>query len=366
MTAGTPEPDGSTDLFASLPPELQQAWAEAAGLGLGGAAAEPVSLAEALFNTSMSVAGRRGLTGSPFSGILPPWAQGLQKDILDNPDFDPYLGIVSQQGDEHVYMGPKIEKTGAKPKYEGGGEFELPQDLRRRQTGDDEAGGFSGAWDAAKHATVDTGGEATVTQVLNLPYTWDQDKVLEVMKRMRESGINVTTFDQMNQVWTGLVDRASKMYSLSSGKTQVTPWDVLDMHKSELKDSGALVDYESGREVTTQKSVANITEGQAWASIQQQLAQMLGRDPSDQEVRDFTYRMNALAAKNPSISKTITQYKGGKAVSTSTTTDGGFTSADMEQQAYESAQNDPDYAEYQSATTYFNAAQSALGAIGMT
>ena len=91
---------------------------------------------------------------------------------------------------------------------------------------------------------------------------------------------------------------------------------------------------------------------------------MLGRDPTDQEMRDFTYRMNQLAARNPSISKTITSYKNGEAVSQNTHTNPGFTAADMAQKAYDTAQSNPDYAEYQSATTYFNAALSALGPIG--
>jgi hypothetical protein len=66
------------------------------------------------------------------------------------------------------------------------------------------------------------------------------------------------------------------------------------------------------------------------------------------------------------VSKTITQYKHGQAVSANTTQSGGFTTDDALQAAYDKAQDNPDYAEYQSASTYYNAALSALGAIGTT
>jgi hypothetical protein len=131
-------------------------------------------------------------------------------------------------------------------------------------------------------------------------------------------------------------------------------------------DAAAANEPFTGNKTTTQRSVSEITEGEAWSSLQQTLSAMLGRDPSDEEVRQFTYKMNGLAAQNPAISKTITKYKDGEAVSSSTHTSGGFSAGDVAQSAYEKAQDNPEYGEYQAATTYFNAAMSALGAIGQT
>lgn len=127
---------------------------------------------------------------------------------------------------------------------------------------------------------------------------------------------------------------------------------------------GESQDLFTGKQTQTSRSISEITEGQAWASIQGTLQQMLGRDPTDQELRDFTYRMNRMAADNPTITRTIQQYKDGELDSTTSRTRGGFTAADMAQEAYDQAQNDPEYAEFQAATTYFSALQSALGAIG--
>ena len=107
------------------------------------------------------------------------------------------------------------------------------------------------------------------------------------------------------------------------------------------------------------------SEGEAWATLQSNLSRMLGRDPSDQEVRDFTHRMNGLAARNPAISKTVSTYKDGRLAKSNTTeVDSGFTAEDMVQDSYEDAQSDPEYGAFQAASTYFNSAMGALGAIG--
>ena len=321
------------------------------GLVGGSVPGQPIDLASALQDTAMAVTGRKGATGSTFAGILPAWAKDLSPEVIGSNDFDPYLGIVSQPGDERVFMGDHRTKetttfAGHMGRPESPTSADLPTNLppETTVTHDDKT--------------------LTATQVMNLPYSWDEEKITDVMKRMRKSGLNVTTFDQLTQTWGSMVNRASLMYSLSEGKNKVTPWDVLDMYKSEAKAAGSLVDYESGTRTSTSRSVAHVTEGEAWSSLQQTLSQMLGHDPSDQEVRDFTYRMNQMAAANPSISKTIAKYKACDVTSSSTTTEGGFSGADVAQAAYQKAQSDPDYAEFQAGTTYYNAALSALGAIG--
>ena len=353
-TLGTGSSTTSSDPLAALsgtglfaPGELESL----SGLVGGSAPGQPLDLPSLLENTAMAVTGRKGATGSIFSGVLPAWAKDLSPEVLGANDFDPYLGIVSQPGDERVFMGDhkSTEVTsfaGHMGRPESPTSADLPANLppESKVQHDDKT--------------------LTATQVMNLPYSWDEAKITDVMKRMRKSGLNITTFDQLTQTWGSMVNRASLMYSLSEGKNKVTPWDVLDMYKSEAKAAGSLVDYESGTRTSTSKSIAHVTEGEAWSSLQQTLSQMLGHDPSDQEVRDFTYRMNQLAAANPSISKTIAKYKAGDVTSSSTTTEGGFSGADVAQAAYQKAQGDPDYAEFQAGTTYYNAALSALGAIG--
>jgi hypothetical protein len=135
------------------------------------------------------------------------------------------------------------------------------------------------------------------------------------------------------------------------------------MYKNEQKAAGTWVDPNRS-ETRVSRNVTEISEGEAWSAIQSNLSNLLGRDPNDQETRDFTYRMGRLAASNPSVSQTVTQYKNGEAVSSNTHTDPGLTSADIAHEAYDQAQAEPDYAEYRASSYLFNALQSALGPIG--
>lgn len=337
----SPTPDGLDPALASL---FASAGIDPASLMGGGQASQPQSLAEALIGSAMTVSGRQGLTGQSFTGALPPWAQHLPTSVTSNADFDPYLGVVSQQGDERVYFGDTAHhKTVETPANKFASEMGGPTTTETVTTHSDKT--------------------MTVVQAMNLPYTWDESEVADTMKRMKAAGVQVNSFDDLVSAWGSLVNRAAMTYSLSEGKRHVTPWDVLDLYKSEAQAAGTWVDP-NRKETVVQRNVTDITEGEAWSNLQNTLSQMLGRDPSDQETRDFTYRMNQLAASNPTISKTITKYKNGEVASTSTHTDPGFTSADMAQEAYTSAQNQPDYAEYRGASYLFNAAMQALGPIG--
>lgn len=214
--------------------------------------------------------------------------------------------------------------------------------------------------------TTETSQAQTVTRALNQPYLWDDSEVKEAMTRMQEAGLDVKSFDDVNSVWQGLVERAAKTYTFSDGKKKVTPWDVLDLIKREDESAnGSQFDDENFTATSTSRSVQDISEGEAWSVLQSNLSRMLGRDPSDDEIRDFTFRMGQLAAANPAISKTVATYKDGRLQSSNTTeVDSGFTADDMMKTSYDEAQRDHEYAEYQSATTYFNAVQSALGEIG--
>lgn len=340
------------DVFKSLTPE-DQALLSGGSLGTDLASQQPLSLVEQLMGTAMDVTGRVGLTGRGAS-VLPDWARDLPSEVYQNPDFDPFFGVVSQQGDERVYFGDKQVTRQVRT-----GELDV-------NSGDfnDDTFRSGGATPVTEEVTKTKDKTRTVAQAMNLPYTWEDEEVADAMDKMRDAGLDVQGFEDVLDVWGSLVDRAAMTYSMSEGKRKVTPWDVLDMQKAEAKAAGIQILDPNRTESVVQRSVHDITEGQAWSTLQQTLSGMLGRDPSDQELRDYTYRMNQLAAANPSITNTIVKYKDGKAVSQTSDTETGFTSDDMAQSAYERAQDNPEYAEYQASTQYFNAAMGALGAIG--
>lgn len=348
--AASPTDPATAALIAmGIPPE-----AIAAALsGSGAVSSGPLwgnDLITALTQTSMSVAGRYGQTGSDLTVRLPPWARSLPQEVTSSPDWDPYLGIVSQAGDERVFMGGtssyKVEVPGTPPNK------------------------FAAEFDPASIPTETETRQApqtlTVTQAMNMPYTWDEDEVNDAIKKFRAAGIDIDSFDlgegSLVAMWGTMVNRAAMMFSLSEGKKEVTPWDVLDLYKKEADAAG--IGPFTGSKTTVKRNVTDITEGQAFAALQSTLSELLGRDPSDQEARDYAYRVNHLAATNPAIQRTVTEYKNGRAVSSSSHTDPGFTADDLAMEAYERAQDDPDYAEYRSASYLFNAAMSALGPIG--
>lgn len=269
--------------------------------------------------------------------LLPKWARDLK--IVDMAKMDEPEGF--------VYMSDYARRV---PGVENPTEFDTPQGFRE--------GGVEAE-------SVDTDKAQSITRAKNLPYLWDEAEVDAAMKRMQDAGLNVTSFEDLQTEWDKLVVRASNTYMLSKGERKVTPWDVLDLIKREDESANGGEDDPNRRVVTRSKSIAEISEGEAWSVLQRNLSSMLGRDPSDQEVRDFTHRMNTLAARNPAITKTIQQYKNGDVVSeTNRTISTGLTEGDIAQSAYEDAQADPEYGAYQAGATYFNAAIGALGAIG--
>lgn len=211
----------------------------------------------------------------------------------------------------------------------------------------------------------------TVQAALNQPYLWSEDKRSDVMRKMREAGYNITSFAEAfgdgissGGLWQELVARASRSFVLSNGENLVTPWDMLAADKKENVANGTLDKNGNIVHTSTSTSVNTLSEGQAWDTLRQTMQGMLGRDPSDQEVRDFLSAANADAAKDPSktVSTTHTDTASGTSNTTSHTT-GGYTSADAAQSAYQDIHNDADYGQYQSATTYFNAMLSALGEV---
>lgn len=293
---------------------------------------------------------QQGLYQSSVSGelgALTGWAQGT-------PVAHEFIG---RDGNPKVYLGEHDVMVQTKDQKHT---ISDSQDAK----GDYLTGGIVES-ETSKKKKVSKDRVTTLTEATNLPYTWSQKKIQETMAKMRSAGINVTTFDQLNQTWTALTQRAAMTFALSGGEQKVTPWDVLEMNKSEAQSAGTLVNYQNGVQKSRSKSVFDISEGEAFSVLQSQLTQMLGRAPSDEEVRDFTHNVNQQAAANPAITETVSHYKNGRIVNQTTDPiQAGYNGADAQKQAYDDARAAPDYAEYQSATTLFNAAQSALGAIG--
>lgn len=338
--------DGSS---GGLDPGLQSRVDSARGSNAGAGSAN--QLTEQAIQSMILGSVRSSLTSQPLVGPMPWWVKSNPGFLaaVQNNAADPYLGAdPNDKAAWRVYMG------GA---HQGAAHLVGSHTDKTRP-----------------HVTHGPGGDNTLTyaQALNQPLNWSADQTADAIKKFNAAGMPVTNFNDLMAAWGSIVAKAAGMYSMSSGTKKVTPWDALDIFKDEQVKAGTFKDpYAPGGALYTgniarvERSVADIGEGEAWSALQSKLSDMLGRDPTDQETRDFTYRMHSLAAHNPSISKTIDHYVNGQNTgSTTHTTTSGFSDGDIQEQAYQRAQSDPEYAEFQAGSTYFNAALSALGAIG--
>jgi hypothetical protein len=302
------------------------------------------SIEDILKQTMFGISGRQGLTATPLTGILPRWFKSTPALVaaVQAHQVDPYLPT-NDPSTWRVWTGsnPKVKITSSTNANVAENKYQLSGDNTEM-----------------------------VNSVMNQPFLWGEDQVASAIKKFQDAGVtNVTDFDSMQKAWSGLVQRAGAMYSLSSGQRKVSPWDVLDLYKTEMQKAGTFGQSGgSGGSPSTvtqrSKSISTITNGDGWSVLQNTLSRMLGRDPTDSEVRDFVGRMNHLAAKHPTITTSTTSGIGTAHQSTTSHTKAGFDQNDILQNAYQDAQANQDYAEVQSATTYFNSALSALGAIG--
>jgi hypothetical protein len=240
----------------------------------------------------------------------------------------------------------------------------------RRSPDDIRAGLDPNSPDSLKAPGVPTW--ATLSQLLSEFDSFDRDRFLKFRNMFIAAGIVPQGADPLT-VRTAFAGILGEVADMSTSGTNISPMGYvknlirmngLDPSEVDASENYGTEEGFTGTKTQTTRNITEITEGQAWSGIQGALSSMLGRDPSDQETRDFTYRMNQMAAENPSISKTVYRFRNGDQVGTTTHTDPGFTPDDMQQDAYDTAQNDPEYAEYRGASTYFNAAMSALGPIG--
>lgn len=153
------------------------------------------------------------------------------------------------------------------------------------------------------------------------------------------------TYSDLEKMWQDAVDQAARIYSDTNGSRKVTPWQIAGL-SAQLGGVGASGAAGGGSQTST--TIATKTE--ARDLLAQTYQQEVGRDPDEKELAAFRKALNAAERSNPT--KTTTDAKG------NTVSTGGV---DEQQMAEDFAMQNPEYAETQAATTYFNALQRALG-----
>lgn len=112
---------------------------------------------------------------------------------------------------------------------------------------------------------------------------------------------------------------------------------------------------------STSSNVNDLTDGDAWAIMRNAATNALGRKASHEEIREFAYRANQIAAENPdevTTNQTVDAATGSSA--SATTRKSGFNQNDAERMAQEELEDTPEAGAYQAATTYYNAMLGAL------
>lgn len=289
-------------------------------------------------------------TPPPGYNYTPGYSNYVQKNVVPPWVTDPrqvpypqtyYTGASADMADDRVYMGHEVTL----------GPTETPHHM----------GELDSNFEEPKPGRQKAPTSITVQQALNRPYTWDDNKINDVMAKMRHAGLSVDNFQDMTQAWEMLVTRASKIFGVSRGKREVSPWDVLSTVKKENVANGVLDKEGNIVQKSVNKTVSDISNADAWATLRSAMTSSLGRKPTDDEVREFAARANEAAQQDPTVTTTrsVTNADTGQSSSTSHST-GGFTGNDAAQMATDQLENTDEYARYQSATTYTNALLGAL------
>lgn len=213
-----------------------------------------------------------------------------------------------------------------------------------------------GTRDLATHPNIMTQAQAEASW-----FTQTQAERLAFAKKAYAYGYITDPLDQAGaqSVWNYAVGQAAGFKT--NNNQNLTPLDVMDMYAGHANGDVLKARAQAGPGgMTTTKSV-NLTDRLGVQAIATQvLQQALGRSPTQAEVNTYYNTIRQQEETHPSIT---TQKSVGGGV-TETTSSGGFSDADAQQFLLSKIQNDPEFAKYQSGTTYFNAAMAANAAIG--
>lgn len=186
----------------------------------------------------------------------------------------------------------------------------------------------------------------------------------ENYKQIRQFMINTGlvskkgSFTSVNNVWQTAWQNTTLYNNANAGKKPITTLDYLRLIGlgSGSTSGGSSGGGGGGTTTQTQKSVNISSAKDAKALINQSFQQSVGRDATNDEIKQFRSALNTEEKKNPSITKT-TQTVSGSNVSTTNETTGG-----MDRGAYmlEQGQKASDYAEFQTETTYMDALMRAV------
>lgn len=214
----------------------------------------------------------------------------------------------------------------------------------------DENGGTTTSQKVEVNADVRTKDEL-------MSWLTDDKMFNQIKKKMTDAGIQVQSYDDVAKLWQSVVDQASAAYSTIGKK--VTPWALISMRGK------SMVNGRPAPKTTTSTSIEEMDPAQAKVMIKNSLSNLLGRDPKQSEIEDFISKAQTIAAQNPQITKTTTNYDiAGNPTDQTSVSSGGqdVVTAKAQLAAEEQAKQSEDYAAYQGAGVYMPWLMDALSA----
>lgn len=195
-----------------------------------------------------------------------------------------------------------------------------------------------------------------LSQVANEYYTWDQKTKDKFLTQLSLAGYDTTQMPdaKMAQLWGAYASQAASYYGAG---VNVTPWDIMAKDRAQREAASR-----APRSVTqTSKNFDLSTEGDARAIFYTAAQQLLGRDPTKAEAKNFQAALNKMERANPTVTTTTSNYLGQDLQSQESTTTGGVKEGARQMEAMDQAKAQPEYGAYQAATTYFDAMMDMIG-----
>lgn len=218
----------------------------------------------------------------------------------------------------------------------------------------------------------------TYDQARLLPSLW-QNSDPDMLKQLVNTGVlnKVPGFDvnmgmpEIISAWDELVKSSYELNQAKGNDKKWTPWDVLQTYGNSkgkfgtvrngdwLYDvaTGAKIKYVGPRTKTTTNRDVNLSSAEDVKALTTQvLTQALGRAPTQAEVAQYKSTINAQENANPTLTTTTSTLNDqGEVSAQSSKTSGGFDAAAQQQLVQDQASQTPEFAKYQSGTTYWNA-----------
>lgn len=233
-------------------------------------------------------------------------------------------------------------------------------------------------------APDDTDQALTGLQVTGL-YASTLNTQREARKRLielaRKAGVNVDDPIALSELWQNAVEAAR---SASVLQTDIEPWDVLkgwaedgapgtlkrEATERKQREEYFAEDPPDPFSITRTDQTVNLTDPTtARALITQMLRMELGREPSDDEIRNFTSALNRHERDNPTRTTTVEDYaydaESGdvQLQNRDVTSEGGAGQPAAFGEGFIEEEHEPERDAFTAGTEYFNVMQSLTGSL---